>query len=144
MANLEGGAARHGQSQEIKDLGSVTLGAADREELIAGAQSELAAQELSAGKSRSYGSEPEVVSDVDLDNGTRGPANVLQFPRGASYQSAPTELDASHDIRDPERAGMTGRYSYSSEPGLESYENSVSRVTVIGRGGEVSSRPLAA
>jgi hypothetical protein len=144
MLKLDVGANRQEQDQALEEsYGSVTLGAADRAALIADLQTDIAPLSFDQQRSRSFGSEPEVVQDADLDTGVRGPANVFQFRDGASYQSVPQELDKSHHIDQPERDGVTGRFSFATKPGLDSHEDSVGRVLVIGRNGDVSSRMAA-
>ncbi len=140
---LAGAGVQSAQDIDV-GYGSATIGAADREELIAGAQLEVAKNlELGNSKSsRSFGSEPKDRSnDPDLHTGQLGPANVLQFRGGVSFQSAPQELDKSYRVAQPQQEAWNSRISYSSAP-VE--ENSVATRLRIGRDGAVSLERRAA
>ena len=135
-------AAQQNVAEQIDTgFGSMTLSAADRAALLGDLMKTSPAP--GAVKVQARGSEPEDLSDhVDLDAGP-GPANVLQFRGGATYQSRPIALDASHDVAEPQAEGATSRTNFSSRPTGESREDSVARVMIIGRTG-VSTRALAA
>lgn len=123
-------------AQEIDNgYDSATIGSRGREELIAGAQREVAeGLQLRSSKAlQSYGSEPKDRSrEIDLDTGERGSANVLQFRGGVAFPSSAEALDPSHRIAQPDRAAWNSPFSYSSPP--ES-ENSVQTRLVISRDG---------
>lgn len=149
MAKLESGLGNLPDQVPATDpgYGSVTLGADAREAFLRGLEgaTNSPASETGIYSSRSFGTEPKDRSnEIDPDTGKLGPANVLSFVGGVRYGSAPTRLDDSHDVDQPSIAGITGRYSHSTPPGLDSYNDSVARVTVIGRDGAVSSRFLVA
>jgi len=133
---LAGAGVQSAQDIDV-GYGSATIGAADREELIAGAQLEVAKNlELGNSKSsRSFGSEPKDRSnDPDLHTGQLGPANVRQFPGGVSFQSAPQKLDKSYRVAQPPHVAWNSPISYSSAPVKV---DSVATCLRIGPGGAV-------